>query len=35
MIEDKQLDPTGLMPLYKAEEYVDPSSDIFEEIGEE
>ena len=35
IIEDKQLDPTGLMPLYKAEEYVDPSSDIFEEIGEE
>ena len=24
IIEDKQLDPTGLMPLYKAEEYVDP-----------
>lgn len=35
IIEDKQLDPTGLMPLDKAEEYVDPSSDIFEEIGEE
>ena len=35
MIEDKQLDPTGLMPLDKAEEYVDPSSDIFEVIGQE
>lgn len=35
IIEDKQLDPTGLMPLDRAEEYVDRSSDIFEEIGKE
>ena len=35
MIEDKQLDPSGLMFLDRAEEYVDRSSNMFEEPGQE
>lgn len=35
MIEDKQLDSSGLMFLDRAEEYVDRSSNMFEEPGQE
>ncbi|MBS6504052.1 MAG: amidase domain-containing protein [Clostridium sp.] len=35
IVEDKQLDPSGLMPLNTAEEYVDISSEYFNVVGEE